>query len=131
MLRLAGNSSTLFHFSGKEEAQVKNSDNTIQVLPLSPKTEFDSKLINKGGEEFGLRQFHFHVPSEHTIEEKGFPLELHLVFKNAATSQLAVLGVFFDFSVGVGSGGDEVDGRSSCHEFFSSIVALVKTLCLV
>jgi carbonic anhydrase len=54
--------------------------------------------------EFEAIQFHFHAPSEHTINGKHYDLELHIVHqmtpesaKNAKTSRnLAVLGVFFD-----------------------------------
>lgn len=54
--------------------------------------------------EFEAIQFHFHAPSEHTINGKHYDLELHIVHqmtpesaKNAKTSRnLAVVGVFFD-----------------------------------
>ncbi len=47
-----------------------------------------------GGRRFDLQQFHFHHPSEHTVEGARFPLELHLVHA-AAGGALAVVGVFF------------------------------------
>lgn len=48
---------------------------------------------------FQLNQFHFHAPSEHTINESHFDLELHIVHK--ATSGLySVVGLFFDRSAG-------------------------------
>lgn len=31
------------------------------------------------GKVFELKQFHFHTPSEHTIDGEYFPLEMHLV----------------------------------------------------
>jgi len=54
--------------------------------------------------EFEAIQFHFHAPSEHTINGKHYDLELHIVHqmtpesaKNAKTKRsLAVVGVFFD-----------------------------------
>lgn len=56
--------------------------------------------------EFEAIQFHFHAPSEHTINGKHYDLELHIVHqmtpesaKNAKTHRnLAVVGVFFDLS---------------------------------
>ena len=33
------------------------------------------------GRKFELRQFHFHAPSEHTVDGKHFPMEMHLVHK--------------------------------------------------
>ena len=39
-------------------------------------------------------QFHFHTPSENIVNGKAFPMEMHLVHKNAK-GDLAVVGVFF------------------------------------
>jgi carbonic anhydrase len=44
---------------------------------------------------YDLKQFHFHSPSENAIDGKSFPLEMHLVHRNAA-NQLAVVAVFLD-----------------------------------
>lgn len=38
-------------------------------------------------------QFHFHKPSEHTIDGQSFPMELHIVHRNPANGALAVVGV--------------------------------------
>lgn len=40
-----------------------------------------------------LEQFHFHSPSEHTIDQKHYPLELHLVHHNER-HEAAVVAVF-------------------------------------
>lgn len=40
-----------------------------------------------------LEQFHFHVPSEHTIDQKHYPMELHLVHHNER-HEAAVVAVF-------------------------------------
>jgi carbonic anhydrase len=45
------------------------------------------------GETYQLRQFHFHAPSEHTEDNQQYPLEMHLVHRNAADA-LAVVGLF-------------------------------------
>jgi carbonic anhydrase len=50
--------------------------------------------ITLGGKTYELRQFHFHHPSEHTIDGKRFPLELHMVHA-AEDRELAVIGVLF------------------------------------
>ncbi|WCL80149.1 carbonic anhydrase family protein [Saprospira sp. CCB-QB6] len=44
------------------------------------------------GEKFYLKQFHFHEPSEHTIEGVRYPLEMHLVHANQ-DGDIAVLAV--------------------------------------
>lgn len=34
------------------------------------------------GKKYELKQFHFHSPSEHTVNGKSFPMEVHLVHQN-------------------------------------------------
>lgn len=46
------------------------------------------------GRYFTLAQFHFHAESEHTIDNKHYPLEGHFVFK-AQDGRLAVIGVMY------------------------------------
>lgn len=45
-------------------------------------------------------QFHFHAPSEHTVDGKHYDLEMHIVHANSDSSALSVVGVFFDMKVG-------------------------------
>jgi carbonic anhydrase len=49
--------------------------------------------LDYDGSLFTLRQFHFHAPSEHTVDGRSFPMELHLVHASESGS-LAVVGVF-------------------------------------
>ena len=46
-------------------------------------------------EAYGLVQYHFHNPSEHTLEGRHFPMEMHMVHKSARGS-LAVVGVLIE-----------------------------------
>ena len=46
------------------------------------------------GKTYQLLQFHFHTPSEHTINGYHYPLEMHLVNQNGY-DEIAVVGVFF------------------------------------
>jgi carbonic anhydrase len=48
-----------------------------------------------GGKEYGLVQFHFHVPSEHLVAGDRFPLEIHFVHQ-AADGERAVLGALVE-----------------------------------
>ena len=41
---------------------------------------------------YGLVQFHYHAPSEHTLDGRSFPVEFHFVHK-AAGGALAVVGL--------------------------------------
>ena len=45
--------------------------------------------------QFSLLQFHFHLPSEHTVEGESSPMEVHFVHQ-AEEGDLAVIGVFMD-----------------------------------
>jgi carbonic anhydrase len=42
-----------------------------------------------------LEQFHFHAPSEHTVDQKHYPMELHLVHHNER-HEAAVVAVFME-----------------------------------
>ncbi|KAF7298444.1 Alpha carbonic anhydrase [Mycena kentingensis (nom. inval.)] len=45
--------------------------------------------------DFAVKQFHFHTPSEHTLEGEKFPLEMHIVHQ-APNGSIAVLGILFE-----------------------------------
>lgn len=46
---------------------------------------------------FNSLQFHWHHPSEHTVDGKSFDLELHIVHTNAdGSTSLSVTGLFFN-----------------------------------
>ncbi len=62
---------------------------TVQVnLPAGNSIEVD-------GDTYDLLQFHFHTTSENLVDGQGFPLEFHLVHRDAA-GNLLVLGVFIE-----------------------------------
>ena len=64
-----------------------NNGHTIQInYP-------DAETLTLGGVDYQLTQYHFHSPSEHTVDGKRFPMEMHLVHKSA-DDRLAVVGVF-------------------------------------
>lgn len=45
-------------------------------------------------ESYELKQFHFHSPSEHTVEGRHYPMEVHFVHQNEA-GELLVVGLMF------------------------------------
>ncbi|PMD52492.1 putative carbonic anhydrase [Hyaloscypha bicolor E] len=49
------------------------------------------------GKTFDLKQFHFHSPSEHTVDGEYFPLEMHLVHE-ATDGQIAVIAAQFQLT---------------------------------
>ena len=46
--------------------------------------------IDYAGTRYNLLQFHFHTPSEHTVEGRHAPLEMHLVHQSAAGVRLVI-----------------------------------------
>jgi len=48
------------------------------------------------GNTYELKQVHFHAPSEHTVNGKLFPMEMHMVHADG-DGNLAVIGLLFEF----------------------------------
>lgn len=81
--------------------------------------EFDMEednILVADGKRYKLKQFHFHSPSEHTIDGKHFPGELHLVHQ-AKDNSLAVVGVLIEIG----------DGKSFKH-IFDQVPATSQTI---
>jgi len=66
-----------------------NNGHTIQVDAVG------TESLTIGNAPYILQQFHFHSPSEHTVDGRSYPLEAHLVHQSA-DSKLAVVGVLFE-----------------------------------
>ena len=75
-----------FSYFGIKTAKVLNNGHTLQV------NYANGSMISINGKEYDLVQFHFHAPSEHTIDGKPADMELHFVHKNG-DGKLAVVGV--------------------------------------
>ncbi len=77
------------HWIPANSTTVANNGHTLQVnIPTGGS-------ITLEGKSYALKQFHFHHPSEHTVDGKAFPLEVHLVHA-ASDGDLAVVGVLFE-----------------------------------
>lgn len=74
---------------GQSDVRILNNGHTVQVN-VEP-----GSSIYLGDRRYDLLQFHFHSPSEHTVDGKAAPLEMHLVHKDESGG-LAVVGVMFD-----------------------------------
>ena len=70
--------------------RIVDNGHTIQVHGT------EDSYITVEGKRYQFRQFHFHYPSEHTIDGKQYPMEMHLVHQEEGTSNLAVLGIFLE-----------------------------------
>lgn len=73
---------------GETAVAILNNEHTIQVDQIT-----GSQIII-GKDTYALKQFHFHAPSEHTLNGEHFAMEMHLVHKTADGSKTAVVGVF-------------------------------------
>lgn len=56
------------------KAQVVNNGHTVEADVAG-----DADFVVFDGEPYRLKQFHFHAPSEHTLDGKRYPLEIHFV----------------------------------------------------
>jgi carbonic anhydrase len=66
-----------------------NNGHTVQINYPGADT------LTLGDQSFALVQYHFHGPSEHTLDGRHTPMEMHLVHKSE-TNTLAVIGVFIE-----------------------------------
>lgn len=65
-----------FHYQTSALHELNNG-HTIQISHTS------RCRVDLNQRAYKLRQFHFHEPSEHHIEGKGYPMEMHLVHQDA------------------------------------------------
>lgn len=68
---------------------ILNNGHTIQVNYKPGST------ITVSGHTFELKQFHFHAPSENTIIDHSYPMEMHFVHADK-NGNLAVIAVMFE-----------------------------------
>ncbi len=66
---------------------IYNNSHTIQVNVAQ------GSYIVYNGIRYDLLQFHFHAPSEHTIDGVAAPMEIHFVHQDPNSNSLAVVGV--------------------------------------
>ena len=73
------------------EFEVENIGYTVEAIPL----DTTQNSITLGDTAYYLQQFHFHAQSEHQLNGRHAPLEMHLVHRSDS-GELAVLGVLLD-----------------------------------
>jgi len=74
-----------FHYQ-PSKVNILNNGHTVQV-------NYDTgSYIELEGVRYDVAQFHYHAPSEHTVNGESFPAEIHIVHKNA-DGNLAVVGI--------------------------------------
>lgn len=84
------------------KAELDNLDFSYQPSPLKILHNGHTVQVNYApgstlkldGQTYDLLQLHFHAPSEHTVEQQSYAMEMHLVHQHPQTKQFAVVGVF-------------------------------------
>jgi carbonic anhydrase len=74
---------------GVNNLSLLHNGHTVQANVLGTK-----RWLTLAGTRYDLVQFHAHGPSEHSVEQAQYPLEIHFVHRNPLTGELAVVGVF-------------------------------------
>jgi carbonic anhydrase len=77
------------------ELAVENTGHVVEVM-IPPGVE---DVLQIGGDRYQLTQYHFHAPSEHTVNGRHADVEGHFVHTNAA-GDTAVVGVFYRIGPG-------------------------------
>ena len=78
-----------FHYASTAN-NIFNNGHTIQV-----NVDAGSRIVYNGI-AYDLLQFHFHLPSEHTIDGVAAAMEIHFVHQDANSGSLAVVGVMLE-----------------------------------
>jgi carbonic anhydrase len=79
----------LMFFYDDTDFEIENNAHTIEI-PYEAGSE-----LRVGGEVYTLKQFHFHAPSEHTVNGQHADMEVHLVHGDSLGNN-AVLGILLD-----------------------------------
>ena len=81
-----------------QEVEVLNQEGVIDALDNGHTIQINTKSaesMSVGDKTYALVQFHFHAPSEHTVDGEHFPMEMHFVHQ-ADDGALAVVGVLIE-----------------------------------
>ena len=68
----------------KAKLDIRPGHPAFQVVPVPDQP--DTKGLTIDGTVYRLLQFHFHSPSEHTIDGLAYPLEMHMVRQRGTSS---------------------------------------------
>ena len=86
------------HTPSEQEVEVLNQEGVIGALDNGHTIQINAKTgetMTVGDRAYALVQFHFHAPSEHTVDGEHFPMEMHFVHQ-AEDGALAVVGVLIE-----------------------------------
>ena len=81
-------------FTMTHNEHVKDIDNNGHTIQVDFEEDESRDTLKIGNANYKLWQFHFHSPSEHTINGKNAAMEMHLVHKDG--ENLAVIGILIE-----------------------------------
>ncbi|KAH7247756.1 hypothetical protein MRS44_010773 [Fusarium solani] len=91
-----------------EGAEFENLGTTVEVLA----EEAGGGSLEIAEKSYELKQFHFHLPSEHLDNGTSMAMEMHMVWQTAE-QEIAVIGVYIDLDDGAASSAKSHYGRGS------------------
>ena len=97
-------------YQNYDNVTFKKMAHTLQALDITDGT-LELEFPTGGSGTFKPLQFHFHAPSEHTVDGKTYNLEMHVVHLYEDGSLGSALGIFFDI----------VDGGSTASQFLTEL----------
>jgi len=86
------------HTPSEQEVEMLNQEGVLGALDNGHTIQINSKTgetMTVGDRTYALVQFHFHAPSEHTVDGEHFPMEMHFVHQGQ-DGALAVVGVLIE-----------------------------------
>jgi carbonic anhydrase len=86
------------HTPSGQEVQLLHQEGVIDAVDNGHTVQINTKSGERmivGDKTYALAQFHFHAPSEHTVNGEHFPIEMHFVHQ-AEDGALAVLAVLIE-----------------------------------
>lgn len=82
---------------GSLDVNIVHNEHVLDIVDNGHTIQIDgdeASFLKLNGMSFHLKQVHFHTPSEHTIDGRRYPMEMHLVHQNDS-GKFAVLAVLF------------------------------------
>lgn len=80
-----------FDYKSSSAVRMINTGHTVKIVHNEPSL---LKYADGSGES-DLFQFHFHSPSEHTVDGRRYEMEMHLIHRNR-TGDISIVGVFIE-----------------------------------
>lgn len=84
-----------FSYPHRADVTVTNTGSPDEEATVRANVPAGAAFIKLGGTRYDLQQFHWHTMSEHEIDGRKSPMEMHLVHA-AADGSLLVIGVFIE-----------------------------------